>query len=216
MSPSALAAWFSDERFWRQYLTMEPDPKDEEPFCSPSTRLVLPVTSRWSMELDLYTDLGGVTLSLLDGARRLQLGWDDLGHWHPHALRWHELEVFCRAIAHQDASMVHPGASLLLLYRFCPLADGDPVDAALDVIRSAFEQVGFPALAAEFLGITDFRGKGVRWVEEAGVECPVQTVDDAYDQNMLYSLRTPEALRAGTFPFRELAAAVTAANAALT
>lgn len=41
-------------------------------------------------------------LSHPGAARPVELGWDDLAHWHPHTLRWSEADLLCRAVALAD------------------------------------------------------------------------------------------------------------------
>lgn len=60
-----------------------------------------------------------------------ELGWDDLAHWHPHALRWSETDLVCRAVALDDPDAAYPGPRLALLGRFTPVCD--EADAALAV-----------------------------------------------------------------------------------
>jgi hypothetical protein len=72
----------------------------------------------------------------------VNIAWDDQAHWHPHVLRWEELETVGRAIAMQDAEMSHPGPVVLLLHRFAPICEGEDLDPIISMLEAAFTQLG--------------------------------------------------------------------------
>lgn len=110
--------------------------------------------------LDSY-DLG----VLVPGASEpAQLGWDDLGHWHPFALRWDEFALLC------------PGAEArALLCRFVAVFEDDDVNAAVATVDAAYQALrpagwdGYWPTGADWLSRADHRGRGIRWHhDEAG------------------------------------------------
>lgn len=68
-------------------------------------------------------DDSGASLQLShpDATRPVELGWDDLTHRHPHALRRSGADLLCRTVALADPADGHPGPHLAFLGRFAPI-----------------------------------------------------------------------------------------------
>jgi hypothetical protein len=90
--------------------------------------------------LDVDTRLGSYELGITGpgSTEPAELGWDDLAHWHPHALRWSELDLICRAVAVRDPRLPHPGAPMALLCRFTAVFEDDDVDRAVAGVDAAY------------------------------------------------------------------------------
>ncbi|GIE42918.1 hypothetical protein [Actinoplanes lobatus] len=118
-------------------------------------RLVLDV----ALELDHHS-LELIVPGLTEPA---ELGWDDLDMWHPHALRWSELDLICRAVDPE------PGPALALLCRFAAVFEDDDVDAAAAAVDAAYASLrpegwtGYWPNAADWLERNDLRGQAVTW-----------------------------------------------------
>lgn len=157
-----------------------------------------------------YHDLSLVAPGLSEPA---EIGWDDQAHWHPHVLRWDELDLLCRALAVGDASFAHPGAPLALLCRFTFLSGGEDLDAITPLVDAAFQRFrpervdGYWPTARDWLDPHDLRGMGVSWRwHEDGVWTVGQQGDHPMD---LYSLRAVpegEPRSEEAFPFTAWAA----------
>jgi hypothetical protein len=103
-----------------------------------------------------------------------ELGWDDLAHWHPYALRWSELDRICRALAAKDPELTHPGPALALLCRFAAVFDDDDVASAVAAVDAAYASLrpekvrpkrwaGYWPRGEDWLERSDFRGERVTW-----------------------------------------------------
>jgi hypothetical protein len=151
-------------------------------------------------------------------ARPAELGWDDLAHWHPYALRWSELELICQAIAVREPDLPHPGAAMALLCRFAAVFDDDDVDRASGVVDGAFAALrpqgwdGYWPTGGDWLDRADFRGQQVTWHrDDAGNMWAEQDDDHGAD---FYSTRvSPPGGADDRFPHTHLKALLTAAVA---
>ncbi|TDE60274.1 hypothetical protein E1295_00015 [Nonomuraea mesophila] len=172
----------------------------------------------------------GVTLKLCHpgAAKPVELGWDDLAHWHPHALRWSEVDLVCRATALADPDAGYPGPHLALLGRFGPACTEADAAVAVPLLREAFTTL--PGLDRyqrhTYASRGDIRAFGVRWKKDpTGWWYPCQggdTSEESHDpyrddpdaedylDGGLYSTREPGD---SDFPFAALAATVDRARA---
>lgn len=155
-------------------------------------RLVLDVC----LELD-HHELGILVPNLPEPA---PLGWDDTAQWHPHALRWSELESICQAVDRDR----HPGAALALLCRFAAVFEDDDVDGAIAAVDAAYGSLrpdgwaGYWPTAADWLARADLRGQNVTWyTDDAGHRWAQQLGNNSAD---LYSIRQGS----DRFPHEEL------------
>jgi hypothetical protein len=120
-------------------LLTDGEPPETNPYC----RLDLPVGGGYGLGLEFDPSCACFDLALLlPGGRRCPIAWDDQAHWHPHVLRWEELDLVCKCAAIQDATLPHPGLPLLLLYRFAPITESDNVDRIFPLIRDAWRSLG--------------------------------------------------------------------------
>ncbi len=170
------------------------------------------------LSMDPSADSYSLLVTTPDSAEAAELGWDDLAHWHPHALRWSELDLICRAIAARDPELRHPGAPLALLCRFAAVFDDDDVDQAVAVVEEAYAALrpprweGYWPCGADWLERADFRGVNVIWQrDEAG---NLWAHQDDHDDEPFYSTRTgPDTGAPDGFPHAPLRAVLSAAMA---
>ena len=181
-------------RFWAEYFFLDDDSA---------------VAGDWELEFDLGTTVSltlsagySATLGLRSSSgEAFEIGWDDMAHWHPHVLRWCELDAICRRIAERDSEYAHPGVPLLLLHRFAPMATPTDLDMGAPLLRSACSLLGVfsDEDTGELLRRSDFSSAGVSWQERAGIGWVVSQ-DDTVNPGAqgLYSLRIVENT---SFPF---------------
>jgi hypothetical protein len=146
------------------------------------------------LRLEFPPDLSDFNLSLLrPGNPPVEIAWDDQAHWHPHVLRWEELDLVCRVQALTDSTLIHPGLPVLLLQRFAPLTTPEDGDAAMSLLRSVVRSVGLSDDAATRYVRTDGRGHGVEWryTERFGWWLH-QDIDNYRREVHVYTLRHPE------------------------
>src|SRR4051812_12948402 len=122
--PEAFLALTQKPEFWRQFFF---EMWDEEFPELEGCRLEFPVGEGSALTLDLDTSLSyfGLGLRHPGAAAPSEIAWDDQAHWHPHVLRWEELDLVCRVVALDDPTLPHPGLPLALLHRFTPICLGD-------------------------------------------------------------------------------------------
>jgi hypothetical protein len=127
------------------------------------------------------------------GGTAVEIAWDDLAHWHPHVLRWVELDAIGRQV---DA---HPGIPLLLLARFAPILTAADAEAALPLIDAAWRHAdGQISAQNRLLEIIDFRETGARWQHVLGLGWCLEQNDGG--ERALYSLRVSDN---SLFPWQE-------------
>lgn len=175
--------------------------------------------------LGVNCDITGASLELSHpgAAKPALLAWDDLVHWHPHALRWSEADLICRAIALTDPHYGYPGPLSALIGRFAPACDETDAAAAVPLHREAFARL--PGLnryqRLAYAARSDIRAFGVHWLsdDETGWWYPDQYAwneegndpfrgdPDAkdYPAGALYSMRHPDE---SDFPFAPLDALI--------
>ena len=168
------------------------------------------------LSVDSHIDLYSLAIVGPDSAGVSELGWDDLVHWHPFALRWSELDLICRAIAVLDPQLPHPGAPLALLCRFAAVFEDDDVDSAVAAVDEAYASLrpkgwdGYWPQGADWLDRADFRGQGVVWQRDEAGNLWARQEDD--DESDFYSIRVePEPGKDG-FPHERLRALLAAAE----
>lgn len=148
--------------------------------------------------LSLMLDVGTVDLSIATaGGPVCQLGWDDCAHWHPHLLRWEELETICRYMALMDSRCSHPGVPLLLLHRFAPLCLETDVSAAFVNLEAAWRAVDLQPepFIQWFRDTRDGRTPGWSWQFDSNIGWHLTEPEETY----LYTLRRFDN---GEFPWR--------------
>lgn len=155
----------------------------------------------FGLSLDVSEGLGYFNLDLVapDGSKTT-LGWDDQAHWHPHALRWEELDAFCRYIALTDPTLPHPGP-LLIVSRFAPLCHGEDSDHVFSLMQSAWRTLNgllSPTERREVLDRIERRQEGFRWRFDEDIGWTLYQDDP--NRWTLYTLRQ----RDSEFPFAAL------------
>jgi hypothetical protein len=214
MFPPANLAHMQSPSFWARFFW--DDDKPEE--CEASDE-----TIAWEFRVDqqhaltLQANLGLRCFSLgvfpPRGGEPIELGWDDDAHWHPHALRWDEVDAVARALAWRDLTLPHPGLVVMLLCRFAPMAEGQDGDLGAWLLEAASRAVPIDASTKERIWRrTDMRHAGVRWREHAQRGFVLEQ-DETLRREFhhgLYSLRNerPDT----TFPFAILKEMVDAAR----
>ncbi|MDQ0364590.1 hypothetical protein [Catenuloplanes indicus] len=139
--PADMQARLSDPDFWRAYFFGDDDLADDEDGGDSGGGAELtaedgddvmavefPVGGGYALVLDVDVELRMITVEMRSPAHpdTLQLGWDDDAHWHPHVLRWDELDLIARAAAVHDPTLRHPGPVVALASRFVVLAPAEP------------------------------------------------------------------------------------------
>src|SRR5579862_3894297 len=116
--PQSLHPLVRMRRFWTDFF-WQTEPQDDGYPELESCTVELPVAEGYLLSLSLDPGLSYFSLRFASpGQEAVEIAWDDTAHWHPHVLRWQELELICRTVALQDAELPHPGILLLLLHRF--------------------------------------------------------------------------------------------------
>ncbi len=200
MLPPQLDARIGTAEFWRAFLFLDEDVPWQ------SWEVVFPLGEQVP-ELRLSADAsGGVSLELGSGGSSVLLAWDDLAHWHPHLLRWCELDAIGRRVEAESPQHPHPGVVLLLLSRFAPLLGAADADMALPLIEAAWRRVGVasPEAGEGLLKLIDLRTAGARWYHVASLGwCLAQ--DERPDGPWIYSLRSE---KNNEFPWQEWGALI--------
>jgi len=178
--------------FWPQYVFETWDKEFPE---LRGCRLEFPVGLDYALVLNLDPHLGyfGLDLKHPGSPKPTQIAWDDQAHWHPHVLRWEELDLVCRCAALADPALSHPGLPLVLLHRFTPICVGDRPEVIHPLIAEACATVGAfsPAQVTEVVHRYDRRQDGFVWRQsEPYGGYPAQEEEDA--RAGLYSTRRPD------------------------
>ena len=198
--PPALRSAVLDPRFWSGYFWEE---------VSGSGRRILepcvvdfPVADDFGLVLFLGQEFLNFDLSLRAPglAEPAEIAWDDQAHWLPHVLRWEELELIGRCVALQDASLPHPGLTLLLLCRFAPICVGDDLDVIRPMLEAAWRGLGICSESEIGARIDrlDLRLAHIIWEHREPFGWFPTQPEEIEDEAILYTLRNPEAL---SFPF---------------
>ncbi|GGR98456.1 hypothetical protein GCM10010169_48810 [Micromonospora fulviviridis] len=211
--PHSLRERFRDPAFWQTFF-FDADGATRVPNATVELsvggdcQLVLEVQGRY----DCY-ELG-IRTPTSDGVR--SIGWDDMAHWHPFALRWWELDLICRAASALDPLMPHPGPTLVLLCRFVSVQDDDDIQQITSTMHTAFESlrpagwVGYWPNVTDWLARRDFRGRGVSWTrDQSGNLYAVQDEDSDYP---FYSMRGEPTDDPAGFPYEEWRSLLVAAG----
>ncbi|TPX09696.1 uncharacterized protein E0L32_009035 [Thyridium curvatum] len=148
--PRELRELLGTRRFWTDFFWITEAEDDAYSELEDTVCIDLPISlgSEGSfLSLEFSNDLGFFELQLKNGVHSQQLGWDDGAHWHPHVLRWDELDLVCRAVARLNPDLPHPGLPLLLLHRFAPICgrrggDDDDAPFASALLDAAWRSLG--------------------------------------------------------------------------
>jgi hypothetical protein len=228
--PEQLRTLVHDPAFWAAYLFLDEDEVHYPQLADCRAEFV--VAGGYGVTLDLDADLLGVELGLRrpGSAKPVELGWDDQLHWHPHALRWEELDLIGRCVALNEPSLPHPGLPVALLCRFAPISVGDNVDVLVPLVQTALLSAGsqedgvtppLPGLTltrsvsvsgrpsnpivGDYLQRIDRRHAGFTWRHDDRVGWYLhQSEEDEKASGVgLYTLRCPENAGDDGFPFAD-------------
>jgi hypothetical protein len=196
--PEFFTSLLRSPRFWRDFFWLTDDSaesySDDPPYPElEDFTLPLPVADGFGLSLAFDSSL--ITFSLGFVAPRedpVIIAWDDQAHWHPHVLRWWELETICRAIALDDGALSHPGWVVLLLHRFAPICMGDDVEAITATLESAWRQVGgfSDNEITAFIEPNDARDARFCWREIDSLGWVIEQEDELRTYKGLYTLRS--------------------------
>lgn len=138
------ATTFQQRAFWHEYVKLNNAevPSDE---CQTYPELVEPICFEIGHGIELLIETGDTILQTELYLKhpslpsKYELGWDDLGHWHPHVLRWEELEkiVYFLTMKHPDHFVV----PFLLLLPFTPITQADHEQAIARKIKAAWRSL---------------------------------------------------------------------------
>jgi hypothetical protein len=192
--PPSLEARVRTPEFWYEYLYLDDEVEDSSSDLWTPWEITFPLGTSTALQLDADR-FASINLSVVTRGSAIQVAFDDQAHWHPHALRWSELEAISRRVAVLSPSHAHPGVVLLLLTRFAPIASEADADLALPLIRTAWLDVGVDAANVQegLLRICDFRRTSVSWREVPSRGwCIEQNESNMAEKQHLYSLRVQE------------------------
>jgi hypothetical protein len=213
--PDGLLALVRTRRFWEHYFRdfdgREPDYDDSGYSALEDLTLRFEVAPGWNLILALDEHLIAFYLDLEGPSGETgTLGWDDEAHWHPHVLRWDELDLIARAVAARDPAAHHPGIPLLLLHRFAPVCNDDDARLAFPLLDEAWRALDLfrGRRLRRLLDRGDRRASGFVWTRENGRWTLHQT--EKPDGYHLYTLRVSEN---DEFPFELLDGLLEAAEA---
>ncbi|MDP9793582.1 hypothetical protein J2S43_002094 [Catenuloplanes nepalensis] len=214
--PADMQNRLSDPEFWRAYHfetddldagdldddDPDADDLDVDAVIADDDDLMtveFPVGGGYALVLDIDVELREITLEMRSPNEpdRVQLGWDDESHWHPHVLRWDELDLIARAAAVHDPEVRHPGPVVALAGRFVVLGAGDDLDRITPLVDAAYGPpppgaVYWPS-ARDWLHRADGRRDGVTWRQDGNGDWTVTQAEADGTDFALYSARQPGA-----------------------
>jgi hypothetical protein len=206
--PETLLAMTQKRRFWSDF-TFETESLDDGDYPEwHGQSVVFSITGMCKLSMYIGNRLNNYQLELLDGEEDdgrphvLPLGHDDLAYPHPHSLRWEELDLLCRAIAHNDPTLPHPGLPLLLLQRWAPICPDDDADRIAGLLREAWKKVGITSDEDihRLVEIIDARDAGFKWIyDEVGKHWWIHQ-EGGTSVRELYSYRSFEGKELDGFP----------------
>jgi len=140
--PDQLRPLLRDPDFWARYFWDESGPEIEIP--GGNVDIDFARVDGYALRFHLSDNIGSMALSLVHPGtgEPVELGWDDQAHWHPHVLRWEELDLVSRFMSRADPDFAHPGLTLLLLCRFAPICVNDAPDTVQPLLGEAWRSLG--------------------------------------------------------------------------
>ena len=191
--PQPLQSLLRTRRFWTDFFWETHADFEAYPELDGCT-LGFPVAPGYVLALTLDDSLSFFSLAIKAPAQEaVRIGWDDEGHYHPHTLRWPELELLCRAIALQDPDLPHPGLPLLLLHRFAPICPADDLDSILPMLVAAWAERDLFSQSEirDFVERRDTRDGTFTWRDDAETGHWYLDQQDPDAPRGLYTLRHP-------------------------
>jgi hypothetical protein len=191
---------FQQKEFWTDYFFLSQ--ANEGLF--ESAEISLPLPDRHSLLIRFTPALQMISLGLmLPSGDITEIGWDDQAHFHPHALRWEELETIVNYAVRSTESLFVSELPFLLLYRFSPITQSE-VGFALPRIERVLKGIAFlrDYEIGELTKLSDCADRDVQWELSSDGLWYVYGAD-------AYSLRVPEN---DQFPFQLLQELVSSAR----
>ncbi|KAK5654745.1 hypothetical protein OQA88_7070 [Cercophora sp. LCS_1] len=162
-----------------------------------------PISANFALTISICPTFSYIPLSFsTPSIRNRDIAHDDQAHWHPHVLRWSELELICRAVSttSSDESYKHPGLPLLFLCRFAPICVGDDVQHIVAMLARAWIRIlGEGARDGDIRRLIergDFRKQKYAWFEDDGYRWIGQGESKASAEGV-YTYRYREAVQEG-------------------
>ncbi|MBA4492745.1 hypothetical protein ACFO25_09380 [Paenactinomyces guangxiensis] len=137
---------FKQRRFWKEYIFLG---LDEEMYPSDDMiypELVDPIRFNITDDSGFMVWIGDritdstLCLSHPSLSKPFELGWDDGAMWHPHVLRWEELDKICLYLTIQYPD--HFVVPFLLMHRFAPVTRQDDEKEIARKVKAAWRSLG--------------------------------------------------------------------------
>ena len=164
--PDNLRPMLKQREFWARFFW---DESAAEVKYDGSITMEFARVGSHALKFHLSREYLGVTLSLIHPAapEGQQLAWDDQAHWHPHVLRWEELDLISRASAFLEPELTHPGLTILLLCRFAPICLNASADVVQPLLWEAWRSLGIlrDEDIQRHMEFVDHRQDGFCWME---------------------------------------------------
>ena len=211
MIPAWLPEVARTQRFWERWFFELDDPFEEPPLAE-DLECRFDVGDGFAVVVTADKSLCAMDIALArsPAGEGVRIGWDDEAHWHPHVLRWDELEVIARACAKQDDRLSHPGLPVLVLCRFAPICEDDDESSIVSLLEAAW--AGVPGVTetavTRFIERLDHRSHGFHW-RETPRGSVIEQDPDRRRSTGLYTLREEGG---GEFPWDLMLSVVAAAG----
>jgi hypothetical protein len=136
---------FKDHRFWWEYVHFDAhglydDDNSIYPELVDPIRFPITEDAGLMVWIGDYIDMSSLHLFHPSLANSFELGWDDLGRWHPHALKWEEFEklYLFLTLRHPEQFVV----PFLLMLRFAVVTRLEDVKAIARKVKVAWRSLG--------------------------------------------------------------------------
>jgi hypothetical protein len=136
---------FKDHRFWWEYVHFDAHglyDDDNSIYPELVDPIRFPITEDAGLMVWIGDDIDMSSLHLFHPslANSFELGWDDLGRWHPHALKWEEFEklYLFLTLRHPEQFVV----PFLLMLRFAVVTRLEDVKAIARKVKAAWRSLG--------------------------------------------------------------------------
>lgn len=176
------------------------------------------------LHLTADNDLAYFSLDFFDphGTRK-QMGWSDQAHWHPHCLRWAEVDWIARWVAAHDSRLPHPGVIAALLMKFVIIVDNENADHLFPTFEESYRSLNCldENTIESLIRRHDYRRAHIEWRQHETLGWHMHQDRDVWMETglPLYSLRRivegEDVDEDEQFPFMEWKNAVAATEQAL-
>lgn len=175
-TPDAFAAAMRDSAFWPDYFG-EPNRPD---FAGPTEIDNGPVIiGNLELSTTEHFELGELRLG------EDKIAWTGIMDWHPHVLRWNEVETLARAIALAGLAP-HPGPVVALLSIYTPICAEDDAEAVMPTLETALRACAAGDAEVQMvIDRIDHRTHGFAW-REASDGWVIEQGEDAQERSGVY------------------------------